>query len=301
MKNCLQKYKHLIGIKNQHYRCVDAPNQWKSMLQDKYGIAQNQCFKKHKMGECWLYAESETVFDKNGNVSKSFRKLFNTQLQTEFNYQNVYDVHCRLIQWNMTIEQNKVTLLFPQSLLIQPTNIVFCYNEYGDITSGADGTVESTFEYKYDENGNWTTRYQIANGKCVEITVRQLTYREAEETVAESDVEDEIAEDKKLENVNEAEPEDANEADDEFEDYADVDNEETDIEDELSQEDSIEEHLETSDDIIGQKVTHTKFGVGEIIQYEDQGEKQYISVSFPIGNKRFIYPDAFEGGYLEWL
>ena len=301
MKNFSKKYKRLVGVKELYYRHVITPEQWKAMLQGKYGMSQNQCSKKHKNGECWLFAESEIVFDKHGNISKSSRKLFNTQLQADFNYRNVYDVHCRLEQWNMSIEQNKDTLQFPLSLLIQPANMVFSYNEHGDLASASDGKIESTFEYKYDDNENWTTRYQIANGKCVEIIVRQLTYRQAEETVAESDMEDEIAENEKLENVNEAESEDANKADDEFEDFANVDNEETDIEDELSQEDSIEEHLETSDDIIGQKVTHTKFGVGEIIQYEDQGEKQYISVSFPIGVKRFIYPDAFEGGFLEWL
>lgn len=301
MKNYLQKNRSLVGIKELHYSFVSAPKQWEAMLQDKYAIAQNQCSKKHKKGVCWLFAESEAVFDKQGNVCKSSRKMYNTQLHTEFSYQNVYNVHCQLAQWEMSMQQNGAAVQFPQSILLQPAKVVFCYNEYGDFASASDGKVESTFEYKYDENGNWTTRYQIANGKCVEITVRQLTYREAEETVAESDVEDEIAEDEKLENVNEAESEDANKADDEFEDFANVDNEETDIEDELSQEDSIEEHLETSDDIIGQKVTHTKFGVGEIIKYEDQGEKQYISVSFPIGVKRFIYPDAFESGFLEWL
>lgn len=201
----------------------------------------------------------------------------------------------------MSARQNELTAQFPQNILLQSANISFSYNENGDLISVTDGNFESTFEYKYDENGNWITHYLIANGKCIEIIVRQLTYREAEETVAESDVEDEIAEDEKLENVYEVEPEDANEADDDFDDYADVDNEETEIEEELSQEKSIEEVLEASDDIIGKKVTHTKFGVGEIIKYEDQGEKQYISVSFPIGVKRFIYPDAFEGGFLEWL
>ena len=301
MKNCLQKYKHLIGIKNQHYRCVVAPNQWKSMLQDKYGIAQNLCSKKHKKGVCWLFAESEAVFDKQGNVCKSSRKMYNTQLHTEFSYQNVYDVHCRLVQWKMSMQQNETAVQFPQSILLQPAKVVFSYNEYGYLASASDGKVESTFEYKYDENGNWITRYQIANGKCIEIIVRQLTYSEAEKTVAESDVDNETAEDEELVNANEAEPEDANEVDDEFEEYADVDNEETEIEEELTQEELIEETLESSDDIIGKKVSHTQFGVGEIIKYEDQGEKQYISVSFPIGVKRFIYPDAFERRFLEWL
>lgn len=301
MKKCLQKNRSLVGIKELHYRFVSAPKLWEAMLQDKYGIIQNQCSKKHKKGVCWLFAESKAVFDKQGNVCKSSSKMYNTQLHTEFSYQNVYDMHCRLVQWEMSMQQNGTVVQFPQSILLQPAKVVFSYNEYGDLASTSDGKVESTFEYKYDKNGNWITRYLIANGKCIEIIVRQLTYREAEKTVAESDMEDEIAEDEKLVNVNEAEPENANEVDDELEDYADVDNEGTDLEEELAQEESIEEPLESSDDVIGKKVAHTKFGVGEIIKYEDQGEKQYIDVSFPIGVKRFIYPDAFERGFLEWL
>ena len=293
--------KTIERIKENCYRIVSAPKQWEAMLQDKYCISQKQCSKTHKKGVCWLFAESEAVFDKQGNVRKSSRKAYNTQLHMEFSYQNVYDVHCQLVQWEMNMQQNGAVVQFPQSILLQPAKVVFSYNEYGDLASASDGKIESTFEYKYDENGNWITRYQIANRKCIEIIVRQLTYREAEKTVAESDMEDEIAEDEKLVNVNEAEPENANEADDELEDYADVDNEETDLEEELAQEESIEEPLESSDDIIGKKVAHTQFGVGEIIKYEDQGEKQYINVSFPIGVKRFIYPDAFEGRFLEWL
>lgn len=301
MKNCSKKIRSLVGIKELHYRFVSAPEQWEAMLQDKYGITQNQCSKTHKKGVCWLFAESEAVFDKQGNVCKSSRKVYNTQLHTEFCYQNVYDVHCRLVQWEMSMQQNGTAVQFPQSILLQPANMVFNYNEYGDMASASDGKVESTFEYKYDENGNWITRCQIANGNCIEIIVRQLTYSEAEKTVAESDLEDERTNDVELEDINEVKPKNANEADDELEDYADVDNEETDLEEELSQEELIEETLESSDDVIGKKVAHTKFGVGEIIKYEDQGEKQYIDVSFPIGVKRFIYPDAFERGFLEWL
>lgn len=299
MKNFSKKYKRLVGVKELYYRHVITPEQWKAMLQGKYGMSQNQCSKKHMNGECWLFAESEIVFDKHGNISKSSRKLFNTQLQADFNYRNVYDVHCRLEQWNMSIEQSKDTLQFPLSLLIQPANMVFSYNEHGDLASASDGKIESTFEYKYDDNENWTTRYQIANGKCVEIIVRQLTYRQAEETVAESDMEDEIAENEKLENVNEAESEDANDADDEIYDFTDSDIEENVIEED-PQEEQIEEPLDSSGNIRGKEVTHVKFGVGEIVSHENQGEKQYVSVSFASGTKRFIYPDAFEQGYLDW-
>ena len=288
-------------IKQQYYCHVSTPELWRTMLQDKYGIAQKQCSKKHKNGECWLFAESETAFDKHGNVRKSSRMLFNTQLQAELRYQNVYDVHCRLERWNVTIEQNKVTMQFPQSLLIQPANMVFSYNEYGDLESASDGKVESTFEYKYDENGNWTNRYQIVNGKCVEIIVRQLFYTETEETVAESDLEDGIADDGELEDVNEAEPEDANEADDKLDDFTDSYIEENELEKAESQDELTEEPLDSSDDIMGKKVTHAKFGVGKIVSREKQSEKQYVSVSFDSGTKRFFYPDAFDKSYLEWL
>ena len=285
-----------MGIKQQNYRHISVPEQWGNMLQSRYGLANNKCVMKHKKGDCWLFAESKTDYDKFGNVSKSCRKLFNTQLKTEFNYRNVYDVHCRLEQWNMTIEQNKDTLHFPLSLLIQPANMVFSYNEHGDLASASDGKIESTFEYKYDDNENWTTRYHIANGKCVEIIVRELIYRTAEETVAESDMGEEIADDVKLEDVNEAEPEDANDADEE--DITDSDIEENVIEEE-PQEEPIEEPLASLDNIIGKKVTHAKFGVGEIISHENKNGKQYVNISFSSGIKSF-YPDAFEKGFLKW-
>ena len=306
MKNCLQKNSSLVWIKELLYRFVSAPELWEAMLQDKYGIAQNQCSRKHKKGVCWLFAESEAEFDKQGNVCKSSRKVYNTQLQTEFSYQNVYDVHCHLAQWEMSMQQNGAVVQFPQSILLQPTKMVFGYNEYGDIESASDGKVESTFEYKYDENDNWTTRYQIANGKCVEIIVRQLKYGEAEEIVAESDVESEPEDEPMSEEVIEEveKPEDEMEEDkpeeDEIQEVEEEVKEAVEEPEEESFEEPIEEPSESSESIIGQKVIHGKFGVGEILSVEEKDEKQYICVAFGKETKRFIYPDAFER-FLEWV
>lgn len=302
MRNCLQKNRSLVGIKELYYRCVSAPEQWVAMLQDKYGIAPNQCSKKHKKGVCWLFAESETEFDKQGNVCKSSRMVYNTQLHTEFSYQNVYDVHCRLVQWEMSMQQNGVVVQFPQSVLLQPTKMVFSYNEYGDLASASDGKVESTFEYKYDKNDNWITRYQIANGKCVEIIVREITYAKAEKQSAESEAENEPLEEQDSEEMIEenSEPEDEMEEDESEEDEIQETEEEVEETAEEPEEESFEEPLESSESIIGQKVIHGKFGIGEILSVEEKDEKQYICVAFGRETKRFIYPDAFER-FLEWV
>ncbi|MCR4799348.1 MAG: hypothetical protein K5860_02455 [Bacteroidales bacterium] len=303
MKNCSQKYKRLVGIKELYYRRVSAPAPWKTMLQDKYGIPQSKCLKKHKKGECWLFAESETEFDKFGNVRKSSRKVYNTQLHTEFSYHNVYDVHCRLVQWEMSMQQNGAETQFPQSVLLQPVKMFFNYNEYGDLASASDGEVESTFDYKYDENDNWTTRYQIVNGKCVEIIVRQFKYGEAEEIVAESDVESEPEDEPKSEEV----IEDAEQPEDEMEEDKPEENEILETETEVLEEpdgDTIEEQVEVSsgvtETIVGKRVSHIKFGIGEIVSVEKTNEKQYIIVAFGRETKRFIYPDAFEH-FMEWV
>lgn len=324
MKNCSQKNKSLVGIKELHYRFVSAPEQWDAMLQDKYGIPQSKCSKKHQKGVCWLFAKSETEFDKYGNVRKSSRKVYNTQLHTEFSYQNAYDVHCRLVQWEMSMQQNGVAVQFPQSVLLQPTKMVFSYNEYGGLASTSDGKVESTFEYKYDESDNWITRYQIVNGKCVEIIVRQLKYRSVEECIAESDVENEPEEEMKLEEVieeeDEVEEEEIQEEDDaeeqEEEEDKDVETEEEDEEDD--KEDDEEEDSEENEELgfdeeqiaelekekskmVGKKVAHKKYGVGSVEDIVFDNEKYYISITFRSGEKKFYYPDAFEKGYLELL
>ncbi len=292
MKKCWQKNKILV-IKEQYYRIVSSPEQWKTMLHSKYGIPHNMCFMKHKKGVCWLFAKSEILFDKQGYVCKSSRKLFNSQLRTEFCYHNVYDVHCRLVQWNMTVKKNNVSLQFPQNLLLQPANMTLFYNEYGDLASASDGKVECTFEYEYDDNGNWIKCFQVVNGKCVEIIVRQLEYSEAEETIAESNVINEID--------NEVESEDPIIVYDKNEGIDKEDGEKEILEEEEPSGNTTTGQSEPSDNYIGKKVIHSKFGIGEIIKYEDQGEKQYINISFSIGVKRFIYPNAFEMGFLEWL
>ena len=302
MKNCLQKYKCIIGIKELYYRFVSTPKQWEAMLQDKYGIPQSQFSIKHKKDVCWLFAESETVFDKLGNVCKSSRKVYNTQLHTEFSYQNVYDVHCRLVQWEMSMQQNGVVVQFPQSVLLQPTKMVFSYNEYGNLASASDGNVESTFEYKYDKNDNWITRYQIVNGKCVEIIVREITYAKVEKQSTESEAEDDPSEEQDSEEMIEenSEPEDEMEEDESEEDEIQETEEEVEETAEEPEEESFEEPLESSESIIGQKVIHGKFGIGEILSVEEKDEKQYICVAFGRETKRFIYPDAFER-FLEWV
>ena len=303
MKNCLQKYKSLVGIRELHYHRVSVPEQWETMLQDKYGIPLSKCLKKHKKGECWLFAESETEFDKYGNVRKSSRKVYNTQLHTEFSYHDVYDEHCRLVLWEMSLQQNGVEIQFPQNILLQATKMAFSYNEYGDLASASDGNMESTFEYKYDDNSNWTTRYQIVNGKCVEIIVRQLKHHCVEERIAESDVENEPEEESRLEEVIEEEDEVDEEGSQEEDNAEEQEEEEDDVEtvekDDGDTEEEEEGHLESAESIIGQKVIHSKFGIGEIVSIEEFPDKQYVHVRFGEEVKKFSYPDAF-GRYLEW-
>lgn len=241
--------------------------------------------------------------DKLGNVCKSSRKVYNTQLHTEFCYHNVYDVHCRLVQWEMSMQQNGAVVQFPQSVLLQSAKMVFSYNEHGDLASASDGKVESTFKYNYDENDNWTTRYQKVNGKCVEIIVRQLKYVEAEGIVAESDVESEPEDEPKSEEV----IEEAEQPEDEMEEDKPKENEILETETEVLEEpdgDTIEEQVEVSsgatETIVGKRVSHIKFGIGEIVSVEKTNEKQYINVAFGRETKRFIYPDAFEH-FMEWV
>lgn len=49
-------------------------------------------------------------------------------------------------------------------------------------------------------------------------------------------------------------------------------------------------------DCVGKNVVHDKFGNGTIIA----ARKNEITVKFLVGNKRFIYPDAFENGFLRF-
>ena len=44
---------------------------------------------------------------------------------------------------------------------------------------------------------------------------------------------------------------------------------------------------------IGQIVIHKSFGEGKICRKEIEGKQQYIIVNFSIGEKKFIFPNAF--------
>ena len=42
--------------------------------------------------------------------------------------------------------------------------------------------------------------------------------------------------------------------------------------------------------LVNKQVTHEVFGKGSVVKYDDS----YVSVKFPSGNKKFVFPDAFE-------
>ena len=45
----------------------------------------------------------------------------------------------------------------------------------------------------------------------------------------------------------------------------------------------------------GSAVAHAKFGIGKVIELS----REYVTVRFEQGEKRFIFPDAFESGFLK--
>lgn len=49
----------------------------------------------------------------------------------------------------------------------------------------------------------------------------------------------------------------------------------------------------------GTQVSHKIFGIG-IVSWMDQ-HKKYIRVKFAVGEKQFVFPDAFEHGYLSLI
>lgn len=57
--------------------------------------------------------------------------------------------------------------------------------------------------------------------------------------------------------------------------------------------------MDLSGAVAGAKVKHKKFGEGTIEKI-DKGQK-HINVSFSIGQKTFIFPDAFMNGFLELI
>ena len=46
---------------------------------------------------------------------------------------------------------------------------------------------------------------------------------------------------------------------------------------------------------VGSAVAHAKFGIGKVIELN----RGYVTVRFEQGEKRFIFPDAFEFGFLK--
>ena len=48
---------------------------------------------------------------------------------------------------------------------------------------------------------------------------------------------------------------------------------------------------------IGTTVRHKKFGNGKVVKI-NRNEK-FIFVKFPVGEKKFVFPDAFDMGFLQ--
>lgn len=46
---------------------------------------------------------------------------------------------------------------------------------------------------------------------------------------------------------------------------------------------------------VGSAVAHAKFGTGKVIELSSG----YVTVSFGQGKKRFLFPNAFESGFLK--
>ena len=47
--------------------------------------------------------------------------------------------------------------------------------------------------------------------------------------------------------------------------------------------------------VIGAAVSHGKFGAGKVIELSEG----YVTIRFERGEKRFLFPDAFESGFLK--
>ncbi len=58
-------------------------------------------------------------------------------------------------------------------------------------------------------------------------------------------------------------------------------------------------NIDTSKIVVGAKVTHKKFGEGEIVNIDKKDK--YLTVRFSIGEKKFVNPDAFTKGFLEFV
>ena len=53
--------------------------------------------------------------------------------------------------------------------------------------------------------------------------------------------------------------------------------------------------VDVSGVFVGAAVSHAKFGTGKVIELGGG----YVTVSFARGEKRFMFPDAFEAGFLQ--
>ncbi len=47
--------------------------------------------------------------------------------------------------------------------------------------------------------------------------------------------------------------------------------------------------------VVGSAVVHAKFGTGKVVELSGG----YVTVSFGQGEKRFLFPNAFESGFLK--
>ena len=57
-------------------------------------------------------------------------------------------------------------------------------------------------------------------------------------------------------------------------------------------------NIDFSKIVVGAKVVHAKFGEGEIVNIDKKDK--YLTVRFSVGEKKFINPDAFTKGFLEF-
>ena len=301
----LGTYQRVKKLITRRYRPIADSERWMDLLQSEYGIAKGKCFINYKKTGYVLFAEAVFEFDIRGSIRKSGQRLFNTKLLSSYNYAIVYDAHCKFGEWSMTYKNEGTAVEFPQCVLLQPVNMVFSYNEYGDVATVTADHEKCAFEYQYDENGLWTKRLQLASGKCVEIVVRDIEYWKNDGTRAESDVDaDEESEEVKLVETQEEESEEEEEP--ELEQEEDVEEAEPEPEELCEEEEMVSEEdndMETSEEedaIVGKQVRHKIFGIGMVETVETMSDKQYISVLFGSNRKRFQYPNAFNDGFLSF-
>lgn len=57
-------------------------------------------------------------------------------------------------------------------------------------------------------------------------------------------------------------------------------------------------NIDLSKIVVGAKVTHSKFGDGEIVNIDKKDK--YLTVRFAVGEKKFVNPDGFPKGFLKF-